>query len=230
MSRLRLLLLVPACVVSGGLILSACGGDSSPEIPITVPTEATTGAATSKDAFITQADGICQEANAAIEQFAAAGQGLTEADQIATLRQGVVDQIQGLPAPTEDQATLTQFLDGMSAQVAAGQKIALATQRGEDTAQFEAELDTAKTSTETAAAAYGFSECGQPISASGTGTTGTTGDAGAVTPVEPSATAPVAPPSDSGGTGGGTEGAAGGTDGAAGGGDSGGQGGGLGPG
>jgi hypothetical protein len=228
MRRLRLLLLVPACVLSGGLILSACGGDSSPEIPITVPTEATTGAATSKEAFITQADAICAEANAAIEQFAAAGQGLTEADQIATLRQGVVDQVGGLPAPAEDQATLTQFLDGMSAQVAAGQKIALANQRGEDTAQFEAELDTAKTSTETAAAAYGFTECGQPITATGTGTTDAPG--GAAAPVEPSAPAPVEPvepPADSGGTGG-ADGGAGGTDDSGAG--SGGQGGGLGPG
>jgi hypothetical protein len=230
MRRLRLLLLVPSCVLSGGLLLSACGGDSSPEIPITVPTEATTGtgaAATSKEAFITQADAICAEANAAIEQFAAAGQGLTEADQIAALRQGVVDEVGSLPAPAEDQATLTQFLEGMSAQVAAGQKIALAQQRGEDTAQFEAELDTAKSATETAAAAYGFKECGQPITATGTGTTEAPG--GAAAPVEPSAPAPVAPaPSDSGGTGGDT-GGAGGTDGAAGG-DSGGAGGGLGPG
>jgi hypothetical protein len=227
MRRLRLVL-VPAWVVSGGLILSACGGDSSPEIPITVPTEATTATAGTKAEFITQADAICAEANAAIEQFAAAGQGLTEADQIATLRQGVVDQIEGLPAPAEDQTTLTQFLDGMRAQVAAGQKIALAQQRGEDTAQFETELATARTEAETAAAAYGFQECGQPISSSGTAT-GATGAGDAVAPVEPSpsAPAPVAPPADSGGTGGDT---GGGTDGAAGGGGSGGAGGGLGPG
>jgi hypothetical protein len=231
MRRLRLVL-VPACVVSGGLILSACGGDSAPEIPITVPTEATTGtgATSSKADFITQADAVCEEANTAIEQFAAAGQGLTEADQIATLRQGVVDQIEALPAPAEDQTTLTQFLDAVRAQVAAGEKIALAQDRGEDTAQFETELATARTDAETAAAAYGFQECGQPISSSGTAT-GPTSPGDAVAPAEPNpsapAPAPVAPPADSGGTGGGT---GGGTDGDAGGGGSGGAGGGLGPG
>jgi hypothetical protein len=218
MRRWRLLL-VPACVFAGGLILSACGGDSSPETPIVVPTE-TTGGALSKTEFITQADSICQEANTAIEQFAASGQGLTEADQIATLRKGVVDQIKQLGAPAEDQATLTQFLNAMTAQVDAGQKIALAEARGEDTAQFEAELDDAKSQAETAAQAYGFTECGQPITASGTSTTG--GTSGAVAPSAPSTAAPA--PS----TGGGTSGS--GTSGSGTSGGSGGSGGGLGPG
>jgi hypothetical protein len=209
-------LLVPATAVGVGLVISACGGDSSPETLITVPTQTTTGL--TKTEFIAQADSACAEANAAIEQFAAAGQGVSEADQIAQLRQGVVDQVNEFGPPAEDKATLDQFLTAMRAQVAAGQKIALATERGEDTAEFEAELDAAKSDAETAASAYGFQDCGSQISSSGTSTAVAPDTGGAVTPAEPAAPAAPAPapapaPStgDSGGTaGGGTGGDTGG--------------------
>jgi hypothetical protein len=224
-------LLVPATAVGVGLVISACGGDSSPETLITVPTQTTTGL--TKTEFIAQADSACAEANAAIEQFAAAGQGVSEADQIAQLRQGVVDQVNEFGPPAEDKATLDQFLTAMRAQVAAGQKIALATERGEDTAEFEAELDAAKSDAETAASAYGFQDCGSQISSSGTSTAVAPDTGGAVTPAEPAAPAPAPAPStgDSGGTEGG--GTAGGGTGGDTGGDTGGTGsgsGGIGPG
>jgi hypothetical protein len=220
-------LLVPATAVGVGLVISACGGDSSPETLITVPTQTTTGL--TKTEFIAQADSACAEANAAIEQFAAAGQGVSEADQIAQLRQSVVDQVNEFGPPAEDKATLDQFLTAMRAQVAAGQKIALATERGEDTAEFEAELDAAKSEAETAASAYGFQECGSQISSSGTSTAVAPDTGGAVTPAEPTAPAPST--GDSGGTAGG--GTAGGGTGGDTGGDTGGTGsgsGGIGPG
>jgi hypothetical protein len=192
--------------VGAGLALAACGGDSSPETPIVVPTE--TQPSQGKTDFIAQADSICAEADSSIEQFAAAGQGLTEADQIAQLRQGVVDQIQQLNPPSD--TNLDAFLQGVSDQVAAGKKIGLALQRGEDTTQFESELDTAKTQAEQAASAYGFKECGQPITSSGTGPTApsdssSSSSGGVVSPSSPSTAAP--PSSDgtgAGGTGSGT--------------------------
>src|SRR3954453_22535604 len=147
-------LFVPAAAASAGILLSACGGDSSPETPIAVPTETTQTASTDKAQFITQADSICAEANSSIEQFAANGQGLTEADQIAQLRQGVVDQIKQLNPPSDP--TLDQFLAAMSDQVSAGKKIGLALQRGEDTAQLESELDDPKPQAEPPAPPYGL--------------------------------------------------------------------------
>jgi hypothetical protein len=198
--------LIAAAVVGVAIALSACGGDSSPEQQINVPTE--TQASQGKTEFIAQADSVCAEANSSIEQFAASGQGLSEADQIAQLRQGVVEQIRQLNPPSD--TNLDAFLQGMEAQAAAGEKIGLALQRGEDTTQFETELDTAKSQAEQAAAAYGFQECGQPISSSGTApSTGApssdSASSGAVvTPTEPSTAAP--PSSDgSGGTGSGTD-------------------------
>jgi hypothetical protein len=192
--------LVPAAAVGVGIALSACGGDSSPETPIAIPTE--TQASQGKSQFIAQADSICAEANSSIEQFASAGQGLTEADQIAQLRQGVVDQIKQLNPPSD--TNLDAFLQAMSDQVSAGKKIGLALQRGEDTAEFESELDNAKTQAETAASSYGFKECGKAITSSGTSTSSSSSpssssSAGTVTPTAPSTSS-----APSGGTGGGT--------------------------
>jgi hypothetical protein len=229
MRRLRHLF-VPVVVVGAGLALSACGGDSSPETPIVVPTETTQSL--DKTEFIAQADSACAEANAQITEFAAAGQGVTEADQIAQIRQGVVDQINDLGPPADDKATLDQFLTAMSAQVSAGQKIGLASQRGEDTTQFETELDTAKSEAETAASTYGFKECGSPItssstssSSSSTGTTGVVPDtSGTVTPSAPSSGST----GDSGGTSGGSTDS--GSTGSGTGGSTGGSSGGIGPG
>jgi len=153
-----------ALVVGVALAVSACGGDDSPEVPIVVPTDSTTGSLAKAD-FIKQADALCAEANAAIGQFVASGEGFTASGEIADLREGLAKDIQDLGPPTDDQATLDQFLAALQAQAAAGGKIALANERGEDTTQFETELDAAKTEAATAAQAYGFTECGQEVSA-----------------------------------------------------------------
>jgi hypothetical protein len=227
MWRLRHLI-VPVAAVGVGLALSACGGDSSPETPIVVPTE--TQQSLDKTQFIAQADSACAEANASIEEFAASGQGVTEADQIAQLRQGVIDQIQDLGPPADDRTTLDQFLSAMADEVTAGQKIGLASQRGEDTTQFETELDSAKSEAESAASTYGFKECGSPISASGTSTSSSSSSSSSSPSSSGAAVTPSAPSTaPSGGTGGGTSGT--GTSGSSGStGGTGGSSGGIGPG
>jgi hypothetical protein len=199
MRRLRLTL-VPALVLGAGLILSACGDDGSPEVSINVPTE-TTASTLSKQDYITDADTACEEVNTAISQFAASGQGLTEADQIADLRAGLADQLKELGPPEEDRATADQFIAAVQAQVQAGQKIALANERGEDTAEFEAELQTAKDQAAAAAQSYGFQQCGQEVSSSATTTApSASSGTGSGTSVEPAAPSTPAPSTDSGGT------------------------------
>ena len=172
-------LFVLAAALGVGLVLSACGGDGSPETPIAVPTETTQGSL-GKAEFIAQADSACAEANSSIEQFAASGQGESEAAQIAQLRQGVIDQIKQLNPPSDP--TLDQFLKAMSDEVSAGQKIGLAVQRGEDPSQFETELDSAKSDAESAASAYGFKECGSAISASSSSTSSTSSSSSSSSP------------------------------------------------
>jgi hypothetical protein len=93
---------------------------------------------------------------------------------------------------------LADFLSAMEAEVKAGQKIDLASQRGESTAAAEAELTTAKDSASTAASSYGFLECGTE----GTSTSTSSSSSSSGTSVAPStsAPAPVSPPSTSGGS------------------------------
>jgi hypothetical protein len=222
---------VPVAAVGAAIALAACGGDSSPETPIVVPTETTQSL--DKAQFIAQADSACSDVNAQIEQFAAAGQGETEADQIAQLRQGLADQITQLGAPSDP--NLDQFLKALGDQVTAGQKIGLAVQRGEDPSQYETELETAKSDAQTAASSYGFKECGSQISSSSSstssssaGATGATG--GTVTPTAPStgSSSGTAGGTSGGSTGGGSTGS--GTSGSGSTGGTGGSSGGVGPG
>ena len=160
------LVVVGAGTMGAGIALAACGGDSSPETPIVVPTATSTTGSLGKSEFIAQADSACAEANASIEQFAAAGQGESEAAQIAQLRQGVIDTIKQLKPPSD--TNLDAFLQAMSDEVSAGQKIGLAVQRGEDPSQFETQLDSAKSAAEQAGSAYGFKQCGAAITSSST--------------------------------------------------------------
>lgn len=193
-------------VVGAALVLSACGGDDSPETPIIIPTETSTTGSLTKDEFIQEADALCAETNASIGQFVAAGEGFTAAGEIADLRQGLLDDIRDLGPPDEDRQSLDAYLTALENQVEAGQKIDLANQRGSDTAEFETELDNARTEAETAAAEYGFEECGAAPTATPGSAAGTTTDgSGTVTPSAP--VTPVEPaPSDTGGTGGDTGG------------------------
>jgi hypothetical protein len=196
--------LAPLALVGAGLALGACGGDSSPELTINAPTE--TQPSLGKTQFISQADSACSDVNSQIEQFAAAGQGESEAAQIAQLRQGLIDQIKQLSPPNDP--NLDQFLKAMGDQVSAGQKIGLAVQRGEDPSQFETQLDTAKSDAQQAASAFGFKECGAQISSSSsstsTGAAGATGATGGT--VSPSAPSTGPPSGTAGGTSGGSTG------------------------
>jgi hypothetical protein len=98
---------------------------------------------------------------------------------------------------------LADFLSAMEAEVKAGQKIDLASQRGQSTAAAEAELTSAKDSASTAGSSYGFLECGtEGTASSGTSTSSSSSSSSPGTSVAPSTSAPpaVSPPSTSGGS------------------------------
>lgn len=111
MKRFAVISGLVACGLLSGLAISACGGSSPAEKPIVV-SDTTRGL--SKDAFIAQADGICQQANTQIAAIAAAGGGITQAAQIASLRQGEVTQIRALGTPTNTGPTNTGTSTGPS--------------------------------------------------------------------------------------------------------------------
>ena len=77
------------------MTVSACGGDDSPEVPIIVPTDSTTGSLAKAD-FIKEADALCRETNAAIGRFVASGEGFTASGEIGDLREALAKDIQDL--------------------------------------------------------------------------------------------------------------------------------------
>lgn len=190
---------VLAVCISASALLIGCG-DNSPEttLPITaVSTETQATEALSKTAFIAEADARCAETNAAIQQYVDAGEGFSGAAEIADLRQGLLDQLKELGPPTEDRATLDEFLTGLENQVEAGQQIGKALDAGTDTSTYETDLTTARTDAETAAAAYGFKECGTSKTTTTTSSSASTGSS------TPSYVAPTGGGTSGGGSSGG---------------------------
>ena len=203
--RAFLSLAASAAGLAAALAIGACGGDSAPPQQIDLQTQTTAVEELSKADFIEEADARCQEANSAIERLVENGEGFTGSGEIADLRQVVLEDLRELGPPSEDRATLDQFLTALEAQVEAGQRIALAIERDEDTTEFEADLEDARADAQTAAEEYGFKECGAEITA--TDTTSPTDSSGSV-PVTPAPAEPAPAPAPSTG-GGGTDGGGG---------------------
>lgn len=180
--------------VSIALFASGCGGDddSLPETPVLTPTsEAPTDL--SKEEFISQADGVCAEVNAAVGAVdLASTDAASQLGQKADLYEGMIERIRNLGQPDDD-AGLSEILIAGDELVQAEKDAQLAAERGDDAGVATAEEDAASAlaSFQSAAAAYGFEECGQDPSASST-IPAAPGDAAPVVPA-PTAPAPVAP-------------------------------------
>ena len=134
-----------AGLLVAALVLAACGGDDSPEQPIVIPTDDRPPAPLGQDRLHRGGRRRLRRGERAIAAVRRHRRGLhARPARSPTCAQVVIDDLKALGPPAEDRATLDQFLTALEAQVEAGEKIALANERGEDTAQFETELDTAK--------------------------------------------------------------------------------------
>ena len=200
----------------------ACGGDDDePIVPVTTQTEPSDAAA-SKEDFIDEADAICEEANVAIASLAetSAGDASTQASQERDIVEDMLDQIESLGTPSEDEATLDDFIDALEELGGVLDSQELAGERDDTSslAELEAEATAIRADLAAAADEYGFRECGGEATAStdgtdtGAGTGGDTGVAPAPTPEQAPVPAPApapapepaAPAPPSGGTEGGT--------------------------
>jgi hypothetical protein len=230
--------LIPLAAVACALVVAGCGGDDSSDDTVLTPTSGTPQT-TSKADLLRDGDTICAEVNAAIGtlQSTSVSDTASVVGQEADLYEGMVQRLEGLGRPTDDQG-LDDVLDAGEALVKAKRDAELAARRGDDAglSEAESEASSALESFRQAAGAYGFSECGQSPEAPSVPATAPT-----TVPVTPApAPAPVpaapapAPATPAPPTGGATEGGAtegGGTEGGTGG-DTGGTGGtgGVGPG
>jgi peptidoglycan DL-endopeptidase CwlO len=211
-------------------VVVACGGDDDAPITPTVVTTGPSDQAASKSDFIDEADAVCEEANAAIASLdqTSAGDASTQVSEEKDIVDGVIDQIDSLGAPSEDEATLDDFIDALEELSDMLDKQQLAAERNDTAAlsELETEATAVRADVATVAEEYGFKQCGQEgeaPTATGTGDTGAgTVPGGEAAPVEP-APAPAAPatptvpaptpapapaPPSSGGTGGDTGGTA----------------------
>jgi hypothetical protein len=191
--RVRNLVLAVLVGAVPAIVIVACGGDDDEPI-VAVPTTTAPADQLSKDEFIDEADGVCEEANVAIANLGETSSGNPSA-AIAEEREileGELDQIDSLGAPSEDETTLNDFIDALENVVDTLGKQELAAERDDTTAltELETEEATARTELATAAEEYGFRECGGEGEATIDGGAGTDPGTGAPAPVEP---APVEP-------------------------------------
>ena len=177
---------------AGGI--TACGGDDdSPIVPVQTQTAPTDQL--DKDGFIDEADQICEEANTTIANLAestVADPSTVIAEELEVV-EGELDQIDSLGAPSEDEATLADFIDGLEQLADNLDKQQLAAERDDTTSltELQTEETTIQSELTLAAEDYGFKECGQEGEVTTTGTgAGAGGGAGADTGVAP---APVEP-------------------------------------
>jgi hypothetical protein len=212
-----------AVVVLLAVAIGQCGGDGDEDaVPVTT-IGGVSGpglASLPKEDFIEQADAICAETDAAIEQINTAD-ATRAARQEAEAAVNELDQLQTLPAPEEDADVFDTFLSALEEQTRALGDKELAAERGDDAALagIEEEVATAEADAESAAEEFGFQVCGDPEAGGGADTETDTGAAtepaptevAPAEPVEPAPAAPVpevtpeggatpaAPPADTGG-------------------------------
>jgi hypothetical protein len=190
-TRYGVLALLVGVFASLGVV--ACGGDD--DAPI-VPVEEQTAPSDqlSQEEFIDEADAICEEGNIAIANLAdtSTGDPTTALSEERELVGGMLDQLNALGTPSEDESTLDEFIDAVEELADNLDKQELAAERDDATSLAELETEEATIRTGVAAAAedYGFKECGEEGEATVDAGTGATGGDTGVAPVEP---APVEP-------------------------------------
>jgi peptidoglycan DL-endopeptidase CwlO len=184
--------LVPVLAIAA-LAFTGCGGDD--DSVTETPVQGTGGAEqVSKEEFISEADGVCAEVNAAVGTLdSSATDAASAVAQKADLYEGMIERIRDIGEPDDD-AGLADFFTAGEELVQAEQDARLAAEQGDDAGLAAAESDasSALASFQSAAEAYGFEECGQgPSAPSAIPQAPVTTTPGAPAPATPST--PVAP-------------------------------------
>jgi hypothetical protein len=204
--RLVALSAIAAFFIIVVLLIRSCGGDDTATPTTLAGASGASGVAgatsQSKDAYISQADPICLDANT---QIAAVDTSQTDADaQLAQIVSGELQQLQSLTPPDDGTSDLNDYLSALQKQAKAYDEKATAIERGDTTtaAGIDDTLDQTASDAADAAQAFGFSVCGDTskVSENGGGGGGggsdttSTDTGGTVTPTTPPATTtPVTP-------------------------------------
>jgi len=148
------------------LAIAGCGGggdETTAAAPVT--TEATP--TLSKEELISEGDAICREVNAAVGTIGAnESEAADSTNQIADVYSGMVDNLKGLGEP-EDEAGYAEFIEAAELLAQTEDEAKLAGEREDAAAMEEAEANvaTALSDFQSAAAEYGFEDCSDEPSA-----------------------------------------------------------------
>ncbi len=148
--------------------IAGCGGGDDEETTAAPTTTAEAPAALGKEELIAQGDGICAEVNAAVGTVGVTESGAaSQAVQVSDLYAGMVERLRGLGTPSDDTAGYDEFLAAAEGLAQAESDVQLAAERGEEEAltAAETEASSALASFQSAASAYGFTQCSEGPSA-----------------------------------------------------------------
>jgi hypothetical protein len=149
------------------LAIAGCGGGGGDETTEAAPVTTEAAPALSKEELISQGDAICREVNAAVGTIGANESETTDSTvQVADVYSGMVDNLKGLGEP-EDEAGYAEFIEAAELLAQTEDEAKLAGER-EDAAALEeadANVATALSDFQSAAAAYGFEDCSDEPSA-----------------------------------------------------------------
>lgn len=159
----KTILLILGALVA--LLIAGCGGGGD-ETETTTPTVEEPTALT-KDELIEEGDGICAEVNAAVGALTASetseASSAEETEKVANLYTGMVERLQDLGAPADDDGSYAKFMEAAEELAKVEGEAKLAAERedleaiGETTGESEVALEEFKSQ----AAIYGFEACSE---------------------------------------------------------------------
>jgi nitrous oxide reductase accessory protein NosL len=153
-------------VALAALAVAGCGGGGDETETTTTPTVEEPTALT-EDELIDEGDDVCAEVNAAVGALGATeateGTEAEEAEKVANLYTGMVERLQDLGAPAEDDGSYAKFMEAAE-ELAKTEGEVKAAAEGEDLAalgEASVEAEAALEEFQSQAAIYGFEDCSE---------------------------------------------------------------------
>lgn len=154
------------CGLLATLVIAGCGGGGDETETSTTPTVEEPAALT-KDELIDEGDGICAEVNAAVGALTASevteASATEEAEKVANLYNGMVERLQELGTPEDDDGSYAKFMEAAEelAKVEGEAKLAAEREDLEAVEEARGEAAVALEEFHSQAAIYGFEDCSE---------------------------------------------------------------------
>ncbi|HST68814.1 MAG TPA: hypothetical protein VLI94_04050 [Solirubrobacterales bacterium] len=147
------------------LVIAGCGGGGD-ETETTAPT-VEEPAALSKEELIAEGDDVCAEVNAAVAALTASAASedfpTEEAEKVANLYTGMVERLQDLGSPADDDGSYAKFMEAAEELAKVEGEVKLAAEREdlEVIGELNGEAEVALEEFQSQAEIYGFEDCSE---------------------------------------------------------------------